>query len=506
MPLTGIAIPTMTLLVEAYFVSSWVDITSVVIAQTIRWQRGFAELGPGDRCASSGACSATLISNPVGTYAPDHQACRAGWGIGTKIRVTLGYDPIIGSSPTPVVVFIGRVREIVPGVGPHRSGRRVTFTATDWLDDAAEMTVQGVVAQVNKRGDEILTAVVAAAAIAPESADYDTGDSTFPYAVDNVQDNQTRLLQVLAQVAQSEHGYVYLTGPGALTFEKRTARQTMTTPAASFDNTMMGFTVRYVRGVRPSKVRVIVHPRIVDAAATTVLFYRYCISRGSPALPITAGATVTVFGPYGDPANAFERCGGTAMVTPITPDDYLANTAADGTGTNKSAQLTVVASFTASGVSFQLTNTDAGTIYVTGLSCRGKGIYNRDPVQVEDGTGTDLVTLDMPLQSDANVAASVAAEVLDLWSDANPCLMTFHTLTDARARAALGVDLGARVWAVETSTGVVRESYVQSIAQSVLPGPVIETTWGLVPASEATYWILESATAGVLGSTTWLGF
>jgi hypothetical protein len=466
----------------------------------MHWSRGIAGLGPIDRCASAGSFSATLRSDPVGTYAPDHALCHAGWALGTKVRLTLS------DGTDTRVAFIGRVREVTPGVGPHASGARVAFTATDWLDDAAMLAVEGVAPQIDQRGDQILGALIDSAAVAPESEDYDTGDSTFPFALDNIADGRTRLLQALAQVAMSEFGYVYLTGPGALTFEKRTARQTNTAPGVILDNTLTGLNVRHARGVRPTLVRVTAYPRIVDAAATTVLFKRYDISANQDPLTLAAAATVTVFGPYGDPANGNERCGGTAMVTPAATTDYLANAAADGTGTNKTAQLGVVATFTANGVSMALTNNDAGTIYVTLLQCRGKGVYNRDAVTVESGSGDDLVSVDMPFEGDVNTAAAVAASIIDLWSDATPCAATFTAQTAARLTAAIMLDVGGRVWVDEDASGTTVESYIQSVAQTLLPGPILQTTWGLIPANEATYWILDDATYGPLGVETRLGF
>lgn len=480
----------------------WTALTAdVVLSDGLEWRQGIETLTPTDRCASSGWLRGVLKSAPAGTYAPDHANCLTGWGLQTKVRVKLG-----ASGTADTVVFIGRVRRITPGVGPHASGKRVAFVATDWLDDAAELTVTGVGAQLAKRGDEILTALIDAAAVAPEAEDYDTGDATFAYALDNIQEGKTRLLQALAQVALSEFGYIYLTRAGALRFEKRTFRSINIAPTLSLDNTMGAVELSYARRVRASRVQVTVHPRRVDSAATTVLFKRYDISANQTALMITTGARVVVFGPYGDPNNANARCGGTEMVTPAATTDYLANTAADGSGTNKTAQLTVTASFTASGVSMVLSNIDAGTIYVTLLQCRGKGVYDRDPLVLEDGTGDDLVQVDMPFEGNANTGLGVAAEVLDLWSDATPCRVTFRARDSVRLAAAVALDIGDRVWVTEDASGLLIESYVQSMTQRMVQGKDIETTLGLIPASQATYWTLDDATYGQLDTYSRLGF
>lgn len=504
MPSTNLAY--LTCVVEAGYDGinqDWVDITSdVLISDGVRWNRGMSGLGPTDRCAASGRFTCTLRSRNVaaGNYAPEHVNCPSWWYLGTRLRVT------IGDGQATRVVFYGRVREIVPGVGPFAAGMRVRVTATDWLDDAAEMAVAGVAIQIGQRGDQILTALLAEATIEPTSTDFDTGDSTFPYALDNVQDGRTRLLQVLAQVAASECGYIYLKNNDTLAFEKRTARQTNAVAAATFDNTMTGFELRHARGLRPSKVRVTVHPRVIDAAATTVLFKRYDISAGQTALELAASATVTVFGPYGDPNNGNQRCGGSEMVTPAATTDYLANTAADGTGTNKTAQLGVTASYTANGVSLELVNNDAGTIYVTLLQCRGKGIYNRDAVVVTSGTGDDEIELDMPFEGDSNVAQGVADSILDLWGDTNSCALTYTALTLSRIYIAVTVDVGDRVFVAEDASGVRGEFVVQSVAQHLGRGPVLTTTYGLVPANEATYWLLDDATYGKLEDYSRLGF
>jgi len=490
-------------LIEAEFATGvWTDITTdAMVDGGWSWRHGITGTGPADRMADSGELTGVLRSVPVGTYAPGHAGCTAGWGLGTRIRVTI-YD-----GAQPYVRFIGRVREIRPGAGQYRAGRYVAFVATDWLDDAAEVTVAGVAAQVSARGDEILTALVAAAATQPDYEDYDVGDSTFAYALDDVEDERTRLLTAVSNIAQSEQGYIYLRGTGELVFEGRAYRaENYGAPEVTLDDTMQGLAVRYRQGEQPTRVQVTVHPRRIDAAATTVLFKRYDISDDQDALELSPFTSVTVFGPYGDPNNANRRCGGTAMVAPVASTDYTANSQADGGGSDETASLSVTPSFTGNGVSLVVENTSASTIYVTLLQCRGKGIYDYDAVMVESGTGEALVQIDMPYADDVNIAAAVAAQVLAQWGSISPCEVTFRDTTAALLTAAVAVEIGARVRITETATGLDADYHVQAIRQRLLTGDAIETTWSVIPADATQYWILGTVGASELGTTTVLGY
>lgn len=484
---------------------TWYDCTADVIRSAgVTWRRGIFAFSPADRVASAGSLTLTVERDShvsaIGAY-------RARLNAMVRLRLT------INDGASWITVFIGRIREIRPGAGPFRAGGKVRLTATDWMDDAAEMPLKAITGQVNKRSDEILTTLVAAASPAPVSTNFDTGDGLFPYALDDVQDGQSRMLQALAKVVQSERGWIYVQGDGTLRFEKRTSRASGRGYGAEFANNMTAWDETIRRGSYVNRATVTVHPRRVDAAATTILFKRFDIANGEDALAIPALSSVVVFGPYGDPNNGNARCGGTDMQTPSSGTDYTANTAADGTGTNVTSDLTVTPSFTANGVSATLANGNASAIYVTLLQFKGKGVYDTTPVKADDRRidsdeeYTDVpIAVDMPYESDPNVGQSVASEIVTVYGYDTDRYLTYNALTQDRLENAVGVDLGARLLVRETANGVDGLYIVQSLSQELRSETDFVTTYGLVTGNASFYWVLGQANASELDSTTRLYF
>lgn len=474
----------------------WLNITSdVVVSDGVTWSRGMQGTTLLDRCASSGSLTFTLKeSRTARKYLPPGYVDGSDFTFGllTPVRVTLS------DGSTPTVVFRGTIKQVDYGTGPHRQGRRVRVMATDWLDDAATYRLSGLAAQVGKRPDEVLTTITTSNP--PVATSFDTSAVPFAYALDNIEQNATTQLQVLAQIANSEYGYVYVTGAGTLRFESRTARAAATASIVTLTNEMVAWTPIITNAQRVGSVKAITHPRRVDTAATTVLFSRYNIANGQAALEIAAGATVTVFGPYGDPNNGNARCGGTAMVTPAASTDYTANAAAGGGGTDKTATLSVTASYTSSGVSLALQNTDTATIYVTKLQCRGKGIYDTTPVEVTNDIDAPLVTLDMPYQSDTNVGVGVAAQARNQWAGAQPGVVTFNALTSTRLTAAVVGEIGNRVTIGESRSSETGTFHIQAISQTLTSNKDLLTTWTLIPVQYSYWWVLDQTGGGEINS------
>jgi hypothetical protein len=83
---------------------------------------------------------------------------------------------------------------------------------------------------------------------------------------------------------------------------------------------------------------------------------------------IKAGATLTVWAQFqytGIP------CPATSVTTPASTTDYTANTLANGSGTNKTSAISIVMTTYAAQAKLEITNGDAGDVYLTLMRLRG---------------------------------------------------------------------------------------------------------------------------------------
>lgn len=90
---------------------------------------------------------------------------------------------------------------------------------------------------------------------------------------------------------------------------------------------------------------------------------------------------------YRDPNNESARIGGMNMITPLPITDYLANTASDGSGTDVTDSVQMLAEFFGSSALLTITNSTGATAYLTKLQLRGRPLssFAVETVTARDG-------------------------------------------------------------------------------------------------------------------------
>jgi hypothetical protein len=513
--------------------NGWTAITSDVMTP-LRIAYGIQGSGPTDRTASAGSCTLTLNNSAsnsarlMGYYSPGGTFARAGFALGIRVRVQL-QDP---ATSTWYVRFIGSIVSIKPIPGAY-GPRTVQVIATDWIDEAARATVSGLATQLNKRSDQILTTLIGNVPRTPEAQSLATGRDTYAYALDTARDDSPNpVLQEIARVVSSEGGYFYVKGDGTAVFEARFTRLS-TSDAATFDNTMAGLEVEQKRDHVLTRVQVVTHPRTVDTS-TQVLYQLKSVT----SIPI--GGTLSLLSGYTDPNNRAERVGGTSMVAPVATTDYLANSAVDGSGTDLTASLGVVANFGGNGVRFDLTNNAAVVLYITKLQARGLGVYDYQQTVAEAknaalaaSSGETVVSIDMPYQSDPSVGMDYARYTLALFGAQEVGIWRLGTAgsselgvstqlayfvqstvgsvritprTAAIQTEILARDVGDRIKLLETVTGLSKSFYIQAVDITIDAPGYPSVIWTLAPADTVEYWRLGTAGFAELGVSTHLAY
>jgi hypothetical protein len=491
----------------------WTDVGADVRGQqVIVCEYGIQGSTPSDRIASTGVLSFALnnaASNTgalLGYYSPLQAAKRAGFDFNIGVRLVL-ISPDV-SSGADYFKFRGKLGDITPVAGVYDS-RLVPCQAFDLMDDYADLDLPDLATQLAQRSDQIVTTILDALDADNQPADraIETGLETYPIALDGgATGSKPKVREVLNQICLSEFGYFYIKGDavqgGTAMFENRHHRAANTTVMATLTHAEIdrgGVAVPGSRDDIYSTVQVFVRPTRVDSAATTVLY-----SLQTTTTLVQPGETLdSIFGPYRDPTNN-DQIGGTAQVAPVATTDYTMNTAADGSGSDLTANFSVTASFTGLGVRFSIVNNGATAGYVTKLQLRGKGIYRFDAVievAVAGGYGTRVLAVEMPFQNNVNVGNDVATYLSQILSTPFAHIRSVRFLANKSATLmgyAILREPGDRVAVSETVTGVDAEFTINGVRLELHPGGILWCTWGLEPASSQRYWLW-----GIPGSSEW---
>lgn len=495
--------------------SVWSDVRAQVPIQTRRGIPGTKILDNIARPSSITFAmnnAATNTGGVVGYYSPGHASCRSGFTLGTPVRWSLTYGGVTQH------VFRGRIKSVTPTTGLYRD--RLSYVlAVGWLDVATSIFVSALESQTNIRSDQALRLVIdQAEGRSPAAIDISTGSSTFAIAFDQSSSQEDSILTELARIQSSERGYLYekadtLYG-GTVKSEGRGDRQISTTVDATFDNTMHGLEVTYSLDNVVNIVRVVVTPRRVDAAATTVL---YTLDISQQSQQIAPGQTVVLEGGYRDPSNEAQHVGGTAMVTPVLGTDYGFFAQSDGGGANLGANLDVVSTLGGNSFRVELTNegSDPGFLRLNGTTAfqlRGKGVYAYVPVTVErrdrDSVrrhGPRTVQIDLQYENSIAVAESIADFYLNILGSMRPVpdkLSLLGNHSNTLMTQAVNRDVGDKIAVVEPVSGITNDDpdstndvgyFINEVQMTLNPGGLLTTAWSLAPAAPAGVWVWDEA-------------
>lgn len=505
--------------------AGWTALTADVRAQVpVRFRYGIDGAGLMDRVASPGALTfalnnaATNSGGLLGYYAPGHVNCRSGFALGINVRLKIVYGGVT------YYKFHGRLSHIQPIPGQY--GSRLTLcTVFDWMDEASRAKLKRVPIQVGKRADQILSTITTAMVRQPVSTTFGTGLDTYVFALDHSPEEGLSVLTEFQRIALSEVGNIYIKGNttagGELVFESRTDRAGKNSNLATFDNSMYEMGVSRTRDDIVSRLQVVTHPKRKDAGNVVLFTLRDPNVSDNTTISLGPGESRTIVCPYTDPNNRVERIGAlsTSVVAPVATTDYLFNASADGLGANLTASLGVAATFGATAGFLTLTNNHATTTgFVTFLQFRGPGIYDEQDViaertstAAETAFGEQTLTYDMPYQSDPDVGYGASQYFLALLESQTTNVGTIAILANRDATLmtqALAREPGDRIGLAEAASGLTTATgfFIQSCEGTILPGSILNMSWGLAPASTQTFWLLGTTGSSELGTSTRLGF
>ena len=495
--------------------------------QPIELQYGIQGSSPHARIAQTGIMSWALDNSvknshgAQGAYTPGHANQLAGWDLGNEVHLKITY------SGTTYWKFSGRLYDITPDAGQY--GRQaVLCRAVDWMDEASRAKVRGVAIQTDKRADELIDSLVTTSVTnQPNATDLNTGQSTFAKSFDNLQDAETSVLTALQDCVISELGYLYVKGDttqgGTLKFEDRHARPKAGLAAATFNNTMGQLQVIRNRDGIINRVYVVVHPRTTDGSVSVL--YELTTTNEAPSVPVAS--TITINCPFKEASINAYRVAAENLVTPVSGTDWIANTAADGSGTNITSDVAVtILSSAANSAELQIVNNHpTATAYLTTLQVRGTAVRDvtetvlsasDTPSQLKYGE-TDS-RIDMKYESTAGEFGNqIAKWILNIYKEPDYSIQDFKissNKSDYLMTHSLAREPGDKITLTETMTGISATGtgsaeigyFINGVNMTIRPPATIETRWTLAPGKGQAAWFLDTVGASELGVTTMVGF
>lgn len=511
-----------TYALEMYLSSVWTDVTADVRTMPITLSRGIDGSAITDRVAKVGTLTFALdnsIGNSggkLGYYSPDNANVRAGFAIGTLIRLKITY------SGTTYYKFYGKISDITPIPGQYKE-RYVAVQAVDYMNELLVHNMNKVAVQTNKRGEELLAAIVANLPTAPVATSYATGPDMFAYALHDIQDERSSGMNAVQRVDQSGLSYTFVRTSTVyaeiLTWQSRHTRLSLSS-SATFSDTMTGLIVNRKASDIYNTIKATGYPVNLGASIEVLWTSRREIS-------IEAGTTITLDARFTDPSGAGRRVAlipGT-QVTPVANTDYRMSATSGGTGSDLNGSLGITVTWGGNTASSALINNASVTGYINLLQLRGKIIRLYDPAEIvstdaasKSSYGDRTLAYALPYQDNVNVISAFSSELLPRLKSPFSAVDELEFIANSNATlmaAAMTCDVGYMITFSETVTGFSSANYfVNSYELKLEPGKITcklgnleksiavagETIWIWgTDASDSTMWGTNASDSG-----TWI--
>lgn len=412
-------------------------------------------------------------------------------GVGKDVRVTV--RDMASTDATPYPVFYGVISDLVP------SGYGTNPIVTIYVEDAwayLRNYTARVAIQTNISPDTAIGAILDYVNYPTRwGRDLDVSADTIDYWWAS---NSKQAGSEIEDIAISFLGNFFIDAQGQARF---VTRSNTTASGINFEQDVL---LKDMANPQPWEIqrnltRIKVHPR--DASSTDAVLYTQFGT--SPLISDGVSNALNIFCNYtynNNPAPASD------IIQPVAVTDWTTNTAADGSGADKTTDCSVTAVNLGDTALVTITNTSGGDVYLTKLVIRGTAIYEQNTSALVYPSTTPTqpreFVLDLIWQQDANVAKDFSLVIGQYLSSLHP---TPAVQVEQRPPYQYGIELMDIVTTSITKLGISGVSYrVGGIVHSGTPQQVT-TTFYLEPyISSANFWVWD--TASVFDTSTIFGW
>lgn len=490
-----------------YLVGQWTDLTRDVLTEVgIHFVRGINGNGPLDRTADPGRLEFSLRNDKGNTgktrswYSPNHPQVRSGWQEGIPARLMARYQGV------DYPVWRGKIITIDPTAGD--APQRVAVVAQDAIADFTEAQVREIPPQIDQSEVALLQAVLDALPVEaqPVAVNFDAALDEYPLAFDAIGAG-TAALGLMNDAVTNAVGTLFVSGDGTLTYINRHSEALADSVLTLVDEDLLvrgpGFVGSSSLANVFNRVRITIHEK--DEVAS-VLFLT------TATVELAPGESFEVWDTYSDPNNRNRLIGAKSFTPLAATTDYTANTAEDGSGDDRTANLSIAISTFSTIAKSVLSNTGTDTLIVTMRQLRGIGIFDNAPQTLEsfmpEPYGDRPLAVDLQFQTDATVAQDLADYLVAQFSDRTRQgeeLVYDPHRSAMLMLAALTADVGDVVTASEQQTGLdTVDLLIRGIAGEIESGPygfALTMRYRVVPRIASASFIFDDPVFGVFDSS-----
>jgi hypothetical protein len=498
------------------FTDSGDDISSDVI--DLQWTRGRDYASQLEGKSISGKLTATLV-NTDGKYSPSNASSALTGNIlpGRTVKVQAGNSTFPATFPVAFndgVRWQGKLDRILPtpsSVG-IKTCKLTAFGILGYLNQFSP----DVATQTSRRTDQAIGDVLDAAGLTSAGdRSLDTGKTT----ISRFWTSNKSTIKALRLIEEAEAGFIKESKSAQVVFENRTHRLTETTSTTSqatfSDASGASHTFQTIHQEDPLSTiinHVEAEARTYDTASVANLWTHPETGSASPTL--APGEAKTFEAMYPNPDSDNKAMEVNAWTSPAATTDYLANTASDGSGTNKTSDISVSQAKTGEKMAITLTNSATGSdVFLTKIQARGTAVSTKNPCMVRAIDSTSKTAYGERKFKASTKWIPTTSEAQD-WCDyylsifASPVevlTMGINASDSANVGQVLSRDISDRITVVannDANLGINSDFFIETESHKVTNGgSVHNVTWKLSPASGgySQFWVLGT---GVLGTST----
>ncbi|MDY6957631.1 MAG: hypothetical protein SVK08_00605 [Halobacteriota archaeon] len=410
-------------------------------------------------------------------------------------------------SGTRYNLFFGFIDDIIPS--PKPSAQSAYIPCVDGVDQLNRSNVT-MALQTSKTSGQLFTTALDYVSWNATRRTLDTGPDTYPL----VHAEKQKCGNFLRKIEQSEFGFMYIGADGYLNWEDRHHRLKSPHTTSQWTCTASHYSdINPVHSLKSIRNRVVVKStyKTLAAAPATVIWTLQENKDNSPAdsPTIKAGETITYWAKYYDGNNL--PCIAGSVVTPVSTTDYLGNDNQDGSGADRTADISITDTIFAGSAKLEVQNTSGTNLYLTFLQIRGQ-VYSDSFVQVEEDDATSQtayglreIVLDLPYYHTTSSMQGIAEYMLALKKDPrNAYDITLWNKDDTVLAEILGGEISERITLQSSTLNIDDDYFIERMEHTIdLAGKRHKCVWRLTNAEEEAAWVLD---ASLLDTSTRLAY